>query len=122
VGDLPAGQLLVDTGNDWPLMLHTPFVLRHGLGSKGGGEVAVTGVGGSQQLQRFTVERLVLGDVEFRDVGALLARSGEGALALTESIGNVGAGLFQESVVAFDYGAGSMWVAPSATARSASRR
>jgi predicted aspartyl protease len=117
-----AGSFLLDTGNAYPLLLHAPFVRRNGLAEAGGEDLSITGVGGAETMTRTQVDSLALGDAVFRDVPALLATSESGAIALEESIGNVGGALFLDSVLAFDYGAGSLWLARPARADSASAR
>jgi predicted aspartyl protease len=112
-----AGSFVLDTGNNWPLLLHSPFVRRHGLAPDDTTSVPITGVGGLQSMRRGTVETLALGDTVFRDVRTLLASADEGAVALDEAIGNVGGALFANRVLAFDYGAGALWIASSASAR-----
>jgi predicted aspartyl protease len=117
-----AGSFVLDTGNAYALLLHAPFVRRHGLGLGQGEDLTITGVGGEEAMRRARVDSLAFGDAVFRDVPALLATSESGAIALEESIGNVGGALFRDSVLAFDYGAGALWIAPSASAASASPR
>jgi hypothetical protein len=55
----------------------------------------------------------------FHRVETLLATSEEGALAMDDSIGNIGGALFAESRIAFDYGAGTLWLAASKDSASA---
>jgi hypothetical protein len=115
------GSFLVDTGNSSPLLLHSPFVREHGLEGDGGGTVQVSGVGGREPMESVPVDSLRIGDRVFREVTALLARAESGAVALHGPIGNVGGALFADCVLAFDYSAASLWIAP-ATAASASPR
>lgn len=115
------GSFLVDTGNGSALLLHSPFVREQGLQGDGGGSFRVSGVGGSDSMESASVDSLRLGDRVFRDVPALLARAESGAVAIHGAIGNIGGALFAEGVLAFDYGAASLWVAP-ASAASASPR
>jgi hypothetical protein len=117
-----AGSFVLDTGNAYPLLLHAPFVRSHGLAAAGGEGLSITGVGGAEAMRRANVDSLALGDAVFREVPALLATSESGAIALEESIGNVGGALFLDSVLAFDYRAGSLWLARPARADSASAR
>jgi predicted aspartyl protease len=115
------GSFLLDTGNSSPLLLHSPFVREHGLRGDGGGSFRVSGVGGDDSMESVSVDSLRIGDRVFTEVTALLARVETGAVALHGSIGNVGGALFQDEVLAFDYSAASLWIAP-ATAASASPR
>lgn len=115
------GSFLVDTGNSSSLLLHSPFVREQGLRGDDGDRIRVSGVGGHDSMETVAVDSLRIGDRVFRDLTALLARAESGAVALHGSIGNVGGGLFEDGVLAFDYSAASLWIAP-ATAASASPR
>jgi predicted aspartyl protease len=115
------GSFLLDTGNSTALLLHSPFVREHELRGDGRNRFHVSGVGGRDFMESAVVDSLRIGDRLFRDVPALLARAESGAVALHGAIGNLGGALFGDEVVAFDYGEGSLWIAP-ATADSASSR
>lgn len=115
------GSFLVDTGNGRGLLLHTPFVRARGFDGRPSRPAAdVTGVGGRTPLRSITVATLALGDAEFRDVTAHWSEENDGIVAIHESIGNVGAALFRDGVLAFDYSEESLWVrSPSAVSASA---
>jgi len=117
------GSFVIDTGNSSPLLLHTPFVREQGLGAEAdSGSRSVTGVGGAESMRETVVDSLEIAGAVFRDVPTLLASADEGAVALGEAIGNIGGALFEDTVLAFDYGAGALWVLEPATAASASAR
>ncbi len=116
------GNLLFDLGNAAPLVLHTAFATEHGYLDRAEEGDAMTGIGGVETMRRVTLETVEVGDVRFDDVPASIAVSATGVLAMDESIGNLGSGLFTNSVLAFDYGAGSFWIAPSVTAEADSSR
>lgn len=122
VDGIHGGNFVLDLGNATSLVLHTSFAAEHGyLDRAGDASFSLSGIGGSEAMSRVTVGSLALGDVVFREVPAVIARSGEGVLALEESLGNVGGDLFDGAVVAFDYSEGALWVCP-ASADSASGR
>lgn len=117
--ELPAASFLLDLGNASPLVLHTAFAAEHGYADRATPGSPLTGIGGVAAMSTVTVDRLVLGSETFRDVDASIARSARGVLSLDESVGNLGSGLFANSIVAFDYGAGALWiVSPSADSAS----
>jgi predicted aspartyl protease len=115
------GSFILDTGNTRSLLLHSPFVRATGLDRRGWkSSETLAGIGGRESFLEARIESLALGDVEFRDVPAMLATSEEGIGATGEAIGNIGAGLFEGGVLAFDYSEGALWieaVAPSASER-----
>jgi predicted aspartyl protease len=116
------GSFVLDLGNASALVLHPGFARRAGyLGRATGTRTPITGIGGARDVRSVRIESLVLGGIEFRDISAVVPMDDGGALALDESIGNAGAGLFTDAVVWLDYDAESFWVLDS-TADSASAR
>lgn len=116
------GNFVLDLGNASALVLHPSFAREAGyLDDAVAGPRSIAGIGGARAVRTLRVGSLVLGGIEFRDVPAVVPEEEDGALALDESIGNAGAGLFTDATVWLDYDAASFWVL-DATADSAAAR
>lgn len=120
--DQHTGSLVLDLGNATTLVIHTAFAREHGyLERAESSSLTLSGIGGDQRLRQIRVESLRIGELEFTDVPAVVAASDEGALALDESMGNAGSQLFAGRRLAFDYGAGMLWVEALASDSASSR-
>lgn len=116
------GNFVLDLGNASALVLHPSFAREAGyLDGAEAPTRSIAGIGGARAVRSLTIGSLVLGGIEFRDVPAVVPEEEDGALALDESIGNAGAGLFRDATIWLDYDAASFWVL-DATADSASAR
>ncbi|MBZ0269390.1 retropepsin-like domain-containing protein [bacterium] len=105
-----------------PAVQHAVHARRAGYLDRADGDATpLSGIGGARDVRSVRIDSLTLDGIPFRDVRAVVPTEEGGALALDESIGNAGAGLFTDAVVGFDYDAGSFWVL-RATADSASAR
>lgn len=115
-----AGSFVLDTGNATPLLLHTTFAKEHGfLDRAADASMKLSGIGGDEAMRQVTVGSLALGSITFANVTAVIAPGGGGAISLESSIGNVGSALFAGRVLAFDYGAGALWVSAAAESAAA---
>lgn len=115
-----AGSFLLDTGNATSLLLHTNFAAEHGfLDRARDSAFDLSGIGGDLRMQYVVIDSVSFGPLCLSDVTAVLAPEGTGVVSLESSIGNVGAPLFAGRVLAFDYGAGALWVSAEAAAASA---
>jgi predicted aspartyl protease len=113
------GSFLLDTGNSSSLFLHSRFAREAGLLERAEeSALRIHGIGGEEKTLHLVVDRLALGPLAWEGVPAAVSTAAEGILALDEAIGNVGSGLLRDSVVALDYRAGSLWIAPSSASAS----
>jgi predicted aspartyl protease len=115
-----AGSFVLDTGNATPLLLHTTFAKEHGfLDRAHDASMKLSGIGGDEAMRQVVIASLTFGSISFQNVTAVIAPGGSGAISLESSIGNVGSALFAGRVLAFDYGAGALWVSAAAESAAA---
>jgi hypothetical protein len=115
-----AGSFVLDTGNATPLLLHTSFAKEHGfLDRARDASMKLSGIGGDEAMRQVVIGSLTFGSLTFENVTAVIAPGGSGAISLESSIGNVGSALFAGRVLAFDYGAGALWVSAAVDSAAA---
>lgn len=107
------GKFLVDTGNSFELIVHTPFATRHGLmpRERSAGTTAA-GIGGGQEVFLAPVDSVELGGVVLREVTALFAPQGRGAVQAAEVAGNIGLPLLERFWWVLDYPSSSLYLRP----------
>ncbi|HEY6942539.1 aspartyl protease family protein [Dokdonella sp.] len=114
---LPA-RISIDTGSRASLTLHAPFVREHGLVAKYDAapeSVVGWGVGGPSRGRPARFGTLQLGDLAVTGVAGDLFVGDKGAFASPDLSANLGGGVLKRYVVAFDYEAKKMYLAPTAS-------
>jgi predicted aspartyl protease len=113
-GRAVASRFIVDTGCNCEVAANAPFTRAHRLieaspkllsppsGSRG--------AGGETSAVMGRVAGLAIGDVQLKSVIALFGRDSVGALADSDSAGQIGGGLLRRFVVTFDYRGKTMWL------------
>ncbi len=100
------GDFRVDTGAGGGVHLHAPFVKENDLTHRYHPHYSVeaSGVGGEQKTLLVRVHSLALGKITIDAPLATLAQQQDsGALAMTDSLGTIGNGIWKKFTVIFDY-------------------
>jgi hypothetical protein len=110
-----AGKFMIDTGARGALVLTVPFIEKNNLRARSSRAIEATtgwGVGGPT---RSFVERsgvLKIGDVAVKMPVTEFSTDKEGATAIGQAAGNIGAGILKRFVVTFDYEHDLMYLKP----------
>jgi hypothetical protein len=126
VGTLPAvngsldglkGEFTIDTGMVFPLMMWTPFVMRHDLLSRYNTSKPVAtggGIGGGLSARIANAGHFMFGPIAIKNPPVFLTASRQGALRLKDAAGNIGAGILKRFTVTFDYPHKRLYLKPNA--------
>lgn len=111
------GEFTIDTGMVFPLMMWTPFVMRHDLLSRYKTSKPVAtggGIGGGLSARIAHAGVFMFGPIAIKKPLVLLTASHQGALRLKDAAGNIGAGILKRFTVTFDYPHKRMYLKPNA--------
>lgn len=99
------GRFIIDTGNSFSLILHTPFALQEGIMPPPERLTLqpAAGIGGGGDVFVGYVDSLVLGGMRLEGVRALFSPTGRGVTGATEVAGNIGLPLLERFDWVLDY-------------------
>ncbi|MBN1424340.1 aspartyl protease family protein [Candidatus Fermentibacteria bacterium] len=99
------GRFIIDTGNSFPLIMHTPFAIQEGImpPPESLALQSAAGIGGGGDVFVGEVDSLVLGGVRLEGVRTLFSPTGRGVTAATEVAGNIGLPLLERFDWVLDY-------------------
>ncbi len=108
------GRFLVDTGNSFPLVVHTPFARREGImpPREALSPSPAAGIGGVGEAYLGLVDSLRLGPTRLGPIEALFSPSGRGVTGAEEVAGNIGLPLLEQFDWVLDYQAGRLYLRP----------
>ncbi|MCU0610447.1 MAG: retroviral-like aspartic protease family protein [Candidatus Eisenbacteria bacterium] len=108
------GRFIVDTGNSFALILHTPFAVREGL-MPGGEDLALqpaAGIGGGAEVLVGEVDSLELAGTRLGPIPTLFSSAGRGVTGATEVAGNIGLPLLERFDWVLDYQGATLYIRP----------
>jgi len=119
VGSVPIrGRFVIDLGSGGSLSLHSPFVRTHSLlssGLKTIKSIGAGGAGGQTNGQIGRVSELNIRKFKFDNPITLFSEDRAGALASSESAGNIGQQIMSKFRIFLDYGHQRMILEPNKT-------
>lgn len=106
------GEFLVDTGNSFELILHTPFAMEHGImpAEEHLLRIPAAGIGGTGEVYSGRVDSIVMGGNVIRDVLTLFSPEGAGVTSAHEVSGNIGLALLKRFDWIMDYENGTLYL------------
>ena len=110
-----SGDFRVDTGAGGGVHLHGPFVMKNHLADKYPHQIKIqaSGVGGNETSWLTRMESLTLGDITIDQPLGTISKNSGGALAMTDSIGTIGNGIWSKFTVIFNYAQNQLILEPN---------
>jgi predicted aspartyl protease len=106
------GEFLLDTGNSFALILHTPFATAHGImpAEEHLLPMPAAGIGGTGNVYSGIVDSIAFGGNVIRDVPTLFSPKGAGVTSAHEVSGNIGLALLRRFDWIMDYESGTLYL------------
>jgi len=106
------GRFLVDTGNSFHLILHTPFAQREGIVPSSDQLTSrpAAGIGGGDDVMVGQIDSLTIAGIRIDAIPTLFSPSGRGVTGAGEVAGNIGLPLLQRFDWVLDYQGAALYL------------